>query len=243
MSSFVILGQPLPLERRGVPAMAAGVSVALHGALFFIALAGWEGRLSERPVLAAAKNELALSIARPSPPRAKPAREPEDSPVEAPRPVPRTESLERVDSPRPEVEAVPPPPARIERTTAPVADVARPEVEILSRAAFESPGGIRAPMRLGDARPRYPPACQGERHRRGGCEGTGRYVIEVDATGRVLSAMTAESAGCARLDAEAVRFFLREARFEPATMDGVPIPWEGRIVIRFDLKERGAGRE
>ena len=95
------------------------------------------------------------------------------------------------------------------------------------------------PTRLGDARPHYPSACKEGRHRAGGCEGAGRYAIEVDAAGRVLSAKTERSAGCRHLDEAAVRFLLRRARFDAATIDGVPVPWEGLIVIRFDLKERG----
>jgi TonB family protein len=123
---------------------------------------------------------------------------------------------------------------------APAATVNRPDVEAVPRAAYESAGGIRAPVRLGDARPHYPPSCQGARHRTDGCEGAGRYAIEVDAAGRVVSAKTERSAGCRHLDAAAVRFLLRRARFGAATMDGVPALWEGLMVIRFDLKERGA---
>jgi TonB family protein len=71
----------------------------------------------------------------------------------------------------------------------------------------------------------------------------GRYAIEVNSTGRVLAANIIESAGCRRLDAAAVRFLLRRARYEAATMDGIPVPWEGPISVRFNLTKRGAGRE
>ncbi|MHC5055836.1 MAG: TonB family protein [Planctomycetota bacterium] len=238
MSSPTVLGGPLPLERRGTPAIAGAVSLALHGALFLVAFSGWGGRRVRPPVLAAAESELALSIARPAPPRAQADKTPEEV-AEAPRPVARTEALRRIAAPRPEATDAPPPPRRISRARAPAA-VAPLRVEDVPRASYESAGGIRAPVRLGDARPHYPPACQGARHRTGGCEGAGRYAIDVDVTGRVLSAKTERSAGCRHLDAAAVRFLLRRARFEAATVDGVPVPWEGLMVIRFDLEERGA---
>lgn len=242
MSARPSTGAPLPFERRGAPATAAGISVAFHAALLFLALPDLTDGPAETPVLAAAKSDLALSIVRSAPSRTRPADEP-DEPDEAPRPAPRTQALRRILAARAASPDAPPAPSRIAKAAGEPIAADRPEVEVLARAAYDSPGGIRAPRRLGDAKPRYPSACQGDSHRPGGCEGVGRYEVEVDADGRAVSARTAESAGCPDLDSAAALFFLHRARFEPATMDGLPVPWKGLVAVRFDLKERGAGRD
>jgi TonB family protein len=249
VSASGVLGESLHLERRGAPALAGGISLALHAALLLVAFAGWSRR-GEPPALAAAESEVFLSIARPAPPRPEPDTERADESVRAepPRPLAHAETVERVEQIR--HDDAPPPadaplaPARITRAAPPERPAAvRSGAGTIPRAARSSAGGVRAPALLGDARPHYPSACRGERHRPGGCEGAGRYAIEVDAGGRVLSAKAAESAGCRGLNEAALRFLLRRARFRPAAVDGVPVPWEGRIVIRFDITERGAGRE
>ncbi len=245
MSADTLLGETLHLERRGAPAIAGGISLAFHAALFLVAFVGWN-RQAEPPALAAAEGEVALSIAPPPPPRAKPDTKLADEPLRpAPaRPVVRAEAVERVrpaDAPPPT--DAPPAPPQITRAPPPKRAATRSGLGTIPRTARRSAGGVRTPTLPGDARPVYPSACRGGRHRPGGCEGAGRYAIEVDATGRVLSAKTAESAGCARLDEAAVRFLLRRAHFRPAAIDGVPVPWEGKIVIRFNITERGAGRE
>ena len=100
-------------------------------------------------------------------------------------------------------------------------------------ASVRSPeGGVRAARLLdGHGKPRYPGVCQ-----RKGLEGDGEYLLAIDEAGRVTDARVLKSAGHPEFDKSARRFFLYRARYEPATLDGVPIPFTRTVRVSFELE-------
>ncbi len=226
MSDPARAGTPVVCERNAVPALAVGFSLILHGVILATGPPS-----TVRPRLIAARNVLAVSIERTERPPER-IRETRES---APRPNAAAE-IARAAAPEPEAPSRPEPP-RLERAEegAPPSPSKPRRVSRFSSA--ESPGGVRAARLIsGDARPHYPEACRAGAHRPGGCEGRGAYEVEIDEAGRVLSVATAESAGCPQLDASASLFFLRRAGFAPAEIDGLPVPWKGRVPVEYELE-------
>ena len=92
-------------------------------------------------------------------------------------------------------------------------------------------GGVRSARLLdGPGKPRYPSVC-----RRQNLEGEGEYVLAIDETGRVTGVRVLKSAGHAAFDDSAVLFFLHRARYDPATLEGVPVPCSLRQQVAFEL--------
>ena len=271
---MIPLGEPMALERRGVPALALAASAVLHlgGVLAGAVLAG--GGSTRPPAPRVARGAFVLAVERPAPaprPRAVPAaghpveertpsREAGASPARKPSTGPEIDLPPSLTALATEVtehtEKVGPPSlcelsggsrsARRPSTLVPVeappfADVARVAVAETEPVPSRASEGVRsARLPEGDAKPEYPAACRFGRHRAGGCEGRGTYRVEVDEAGCAVAAGVEGSAGCPDLDAAAVLFFLHRARFEPALLDGVPVPWSGTVTVRYSIVDAEA---
>jgi len=235
-----IWGAPLRFERRIVPLAAVGISATAHLVLLPLVLSD---RLpAPRPVVAARSGEIAL-VVEPAGRRAPP----ESSPPRVGRPSlpPRARSFEEL-TPFAGPEAGPTPMKELALPRAPEAEALLEHVPTVARAEprekprADAPEGVRAPrLAMGELRPRYPPGCRSGLHRPGGCEGRGAYEVEVDESGRAVSARVRESAGCAELDRSAIEFLLG-ARFEPASAGSDPVPWRGVFFVRFRLDEENS---
>ena len=77
--------------------------------------------------------------------------------------------------------------------------------------------------------PRYPEAA-----RRRGKEGAVRLLLEVDASGRIVSVSVEESSGVSLLDRAATQA-AETASFRPARRRGAPVPSSVRVTVLFEL--------
>jgi TonB family protein len=240
MGAAADCGQPMEFETRFVPAAALAASLLLHGAIL---LTGWFGTgpgrgpgTPVRPRLRARRAEFALMIPSPSEvSRAeKKAHEAVRRPVARPREIER-ESITgappaetrppEAELARAEHEAEPPP-----RSSVSVVKVERSSE--LSRRPSE--GGVRSAHLLeGAGVPEYPRVCKRE-----GIEGDGEYGLAVDETGSVTDVRVIRSAGHPELDKAAKLFFIYRAKCEPATLDGLPIPFSTRMRVSFRIEAR-----
>ncbi len=78
--------------------------------------------------------------------------------------------------------------------------------------------------------PLYPPRARAE-----DLEGRVVLSLRIETDGHVGSIKVASSSGHTILDAAAVRA-VRSWRFAPARLDGQPVPWSGKLPVRFILK-------
>lgn len=239
-------GRPLRFERRLVPAVAALWSLALHSIFLFPGWPSFGPAKRVAPKLRARRAAFALMIQGSSDPRAAEEEAKANVPGPAPRPVPPDEAeIERESIAGPRPARIRPPEADLaraeyDRTPLPetwttervtVADVARAAP---AGSTWTSEGGVRAARVLrGPGVPRYPPVC-----RREDIEGTGEYLLAIDETGRVTGVKILRSAGHPALDKAARLFLIYRARYEPATLDGVPIPFALRQGVAFELEYR-----
>ena len=124
---------------------------------------------------------------------------------------------------RAEHEAEPPPTERVS-----VVNVERYD----GPASLPSEGGVRSAHLLeGVGVPEYPRSCKRE-----GIEGDGEYSLAVDETGRVTDVRVLKSAGRPELDKAARLFFIYRAEYEPATLEGLPIPFSTRMRVSFRIE-------
>jgi len=89
---------------------------------------------------------------------------------------------------------------------------------------------VEKPSLIGYPSPGYP-----REARRKGWEGSVEIEVEVDATGVWTSGRIVRTSGHSALDDAALEA-LRQARYEPATRNGVPEPGVIDAVVRFRLK-------
>ncbi len=61
-------------------------------------------------------------------------------------------------------------------------------------------------------------------------------MLAINETGSVTGVEVLRSAGHPELDKAAELFFIYRAKFEPATLDGVPIPFALRQKVAFELE-------
>ena len=230
MSVPVDWGGPLRFERRVVPAAALASSLALH---LFLVLAGRlhtdSGKRIE-PRLRARRAEFALMVQGPSEPRP----EEKETNLDAPRPPPRPRNTERESIVGPRRAEIEPPEADLARAEheIPALRLERISVTAAEAAGVQTEGGVRAARLLhGPGKPRYPAVC-----RRQGIEGEGQYLLEIDEAGSVTGVEVLRSAGHPELDKAGELFFIYRARFEPATLDGVPIPFARETKVAFKLE-------
>ena len=105
-----------------------------------------------------------------------------------------------------------------------------------SRASATDIGanGIRyqPPRRLTLGRPRYP-----KELKEAGVEADVPVAVQVDPTGRVTGVRILRETPYPELN-ESARACAVEERYQPATRDGVPIPWTLSYTIRFRLVDQ-----
>jgi TonB family protein len=229
----------MEFERRFVPAAALGVSLLLHGVLF---LAGWMGPGSGRgggppvrPRLRARRAEFALVV-----PSANEARRREDDVAREAmrRRIPRPREIERESIMRAPPAETHPPEAELAGAEHQAEPPPRERVSVVKlarsdgAASLEFEGGVRSAHLLeGAGVPEYPRSC-----RREGIEGDGEYALAVDETGRVTDVQVLKAAGHPELDKAATLFFLYRAEYEPATLEGLPIPFSTRMRVSFRIE-------
>ena len=85
------------------------------------------------------------------------------------------------------------------------------------------------PVLIDMPKPEYPRTSR-YKGQAGKCE----LLLSVTTDGTVSSAVVDQSSGSAELD-EAARISAEKARFEPATVLGVPLPSQKRLAVRFEL--------
>jgi protein TonB len=118
-------------------------------------------------------------------------------------------------------------------TVAPAPPPALPAPPV-SPPTHQAPQARTAARRIaGESRPPVYP----EEARRRGQEGRVLLRLRIDESGRVRSAEIVESSGHEALDRAAVGA-VREWRFLPATVGGVPRPSALRVPVRFSLSDR-----
>lgn len=239
MSVPVDWGGPLRFERRTVPAVALAVSLTLHLLLMFLGiLHTGRSRLIE-PRLRARRAEFALMVQGPNQDRSD-EKDGKETNAEGPRPAPPPRRIERESIVGPRRAEIDPPEANLARTEHEIQPPRLKHVSVTAVTAARAPGqagarfegGVRAARLLhGLGKPRYPAVCS-----RQGIEGEGEYALAIDETGRVSGVEVLRSAGHPELDKAAKLFFIYKAKFEPATLDGVPIPFDLRQKVAFELE-------
>jgi TonB family protein len=228
-------GRPLEFERRFVPAAAAASSLVLHSALLFAGfLRAGPGEPAEAE-LHVRQSRFALLVPRTSDARCIPKKEP---PRLVPRPARRPRSSERESMTSPRLSAAAPAETELTRV-----ETESPRAERVTVAEMELAGeltlprmpdvGVRSASHDGSESPTYPPALV-----RDGVEGEGEYEVEIDEAGRVTSVRVLRSAGHPALDTKVELYFIHRGRYEPATLDGVPIPCTRRAIVAFTLEPR-----
>jgi protein TonB len=88
------------------------------------------------------------------------------------------------------------------------------------------------PRRKGDAKPVYPDTLRAQ-----GIEGDVPVMVTIDATGKVTSVKILKETPYPEMN-ESARQHVLASEFEPATRDGVPIPYTLSYTIRFRLEDQ-----
>jgi protein TonB len=138
---------------------------------------------------------------------------------------------------RPEVPAIPPPPApKLTEPKPPlpkVDAVKAPSVENGTAASSSSGNNENiGPRYLRNPRPPYPAADAKARH-----EGVVVLKVLVDAEGHPAEAKITRGSGYEGLDATARDWILKKWRFEPARAAGIPVQKWVDIPVRFDVTD------
>jgi periplasmic protein TonB len=101
-----------------------------------------------------------------------------------------------------------------------------------NRAATRVPGQgtvVRVPKRVAEVKPTYPELLRAQ-----GLEADVVLLVHIDASGQVTSVKVITSSGQSDFDAAAVAA-ARTERYEPATKDGIPFPYDLKYTVRFRL--------
>lgn len=193
-------------------------------------------------------SQAVASIAPPAPekPRPKSAERKEETPKPK-TDAPAAPAPKKLDKPQEQTKPAPmdkPPPKQqtAKQEVKPAPSPAKEEPKIVaeqtslpSRGSAGSRGaevdGPAQPYASNPA-PLYPPEAL-----QAGIEGTVEVFIKIDARGRVTSVRIHKSSGVESLDQSALDT-VRQWEFEPATRRGVPVPYEVRAPIVFEIKRR-----
>lgn len=212
------------------------------------------------------RQEIAVEVKEPPPPEPEPPPPPPPEPEPMPaKPVVKAPPPTKPEPP-PEPESRPPPRVvglSLDSTTAggggpafavgntqtgKTADVAVAPEEVPAEAPPEaapdpSPNRVARSLpragvartlakRVRESKPPYP-----EMLKQQGIEGDVTVYVEIDATGRVVSAKIVRPSPYPEFNEVALPF-VRTEQYEPATRDGVPVPSSLSFTIRFRLEEQ-----
>ena len=175
-----------------------------------------------------------------------PPAEPESVPVTFPDPLKKPEVVKFTPEPKPHPRPTPAPPRPLPPQPEPPKVVATdtgpmdtrlppgppPTTDTGTQNPAPQPTG---PVEIGLKATASPAPIYPTDALRDGVTGTVQLDLLVGADGRVLTAIIAKSSGDRRLDAAAREQVLRNWRFQPAMVNGVPVPAHGILPIAFNL--------
>ncbi|AXQ29239.1 energy transducer TonB [Solimonas sp. K1W22B-7] len=177
---------------------------------------------------AAAPKPLYVSFIETTAPE--PVKPPEPPPPEPPRPVeqPKPKPLITTTATAPAPNAIEAPPEPVEPEPLPPIQAAPPPSPVAA------PEPVVEPPRFDLAYLNNPPPAYPQRSRQLGEEGTVKLLVNVSATGSVLSVSVQQSSGFPRLD-EAAKMAVRRWRFTPSKRGDVAVAGVASVPIIFNL--------
>ncbi len=218
------------------------LSVSIHALVLFtgILLVAEAPKFSvERPPPSVEVDLLAPPVPAPMPPIATPENIPlpvQPPPLEQPPPdipAPLVEKPVFIEpTPPPMVAPVPPPVASQPLLPSPPVPAQTPPPIAVSRPVANSGVTTLAkPGYLEDPLPPYPDSA-----RRAHEQGTVLLLVKVDALGNPIETTVKQTSGYPRLDRAAQDWIQLNYKFQPATINGLPVAAEVTIPIRFSLQ-------
>lgn len=232
------LPQAAPAQAGEAPAPAAGVNMGNLQGLMDEKLAQQEAELKKKLDAEEARLKKQIELAKKNANKAPPEQAPVPAPAAAAPPEPARQAVPETApppaptpapvQPEPEPEPSPKPQIQEQRPAAPEPEPAAPRVQV--GEMVEAGAGVVAPQLVSFPKPEYPPVARTLR-----VEGVVTVSVLVDENGRVLDVRMAEPIKQKVGLNEVALASAKNARYKPATKEGIRVKMWTRLRIPFKL--------